>query len=511
MLLIFAFGPVSGGGHFNPAVSVACFIIDRLSFGELLAYMLFQVLGAFLGAATYSVLFLQSFNIAPLPGFNWVQAASVEIIYTMMLCFVVLNCALGQNKDFAALAIGFVLIAGAHGGGAISGGCFNPAIALAIDVASAGLGFGWCFAYAGFEFAGAASAAVLYRMIRPKEFGLEDPIVVNPGNKEVRVSMLVSELFGTFILMVTVGLNVLSASTAGAWSIGAALMSMVYSLGDISGAHFNPAVTLATLCIGRCDSHKGVLYMVSQFLGGVLGAWVFAITYNWKTFSLGPDHSHSLVTRSFVDIFFTFLLCLTVLSVACVKVAKALDEYFGLAIGFAITAGGFVVGSVSGGTMNPAVTFGVYTTGLLCSTCMGFLGTFGYMLCEFLGGALAAQVFCLLRPEEFSDPALAKEPGKRPWFGTGLVQQAIPTQSFGSQTFASHGGQTVPLGGWQSVPVGTYAAPNPYVGGVGPNVYQAAPVPSSFGALPNTYGSAGFVNSGGAVLGTYGTVSNFGY
>jgi glycerol uptake facilitator-like aquaporin len=334
----------------------------------------------------------------------------VEIIYTMMLCFVVLNCALGQNKDFAPLAIGFVLIAGAHAGGPISGGCFNPAVALAIDLSSIGLGFGWCIAYAGFECIGAALAAVLYRMVRPQEFGMEENVLAEKDGQKVLQPMVISELYGTFILTATVGLNVLSESKAGAWSIGAALMSMVYALGDVSGAHFNPAVTLAVMTIGRITNIKAILYIVSQLLGAIFGAWVFAMTYGWETFSLGPDGKHSWITRGMVDIFFTFLLCLTVLSVACVMATKKQDEYFGLAIGFAITAGGFVVASVAGGTMNPAVTLGIYTTGWLCDRCLGILGTLAYMLFEFLGGLLAAHVFVMCRPEEPHTLAKMKMP-----------------------------------------------------------------------------------------------------
>merc|ERR1719482_1780954 len=96
----------------------------------------------------------------------------------MMLCFVVLSTVKAvrpnQGDQFAPLAIGFVLIAGAYGGGAISGGCFNPAIALAVDVSSAGLGFGWSIAYMGYQLIGAALGGVFFRLTRPSEFGTPD-------------------------------------------------------------------------------------------------------------------------------------------------------------------------------------------------------------------------------------------------------------------------------------------------------------------------------------------------
>jgi len=411
MVLIYAFGDVSGA-HFNPAVSIASFVSMRLSFGELMVYMLVQLLGAALGTTTYSVLFYQSFNIAPMIGFHWYQAALAELFFTMMLCFVVLNCVFPERANqenppqFAPLAIGLVLVAGAHGAGAISGGCFNPAIALAVDVSSAGLGFGWSIAYIGYQFMGAALAGVFYRFCRPSEFGQRDPLLKNSKGQEVRMSHLVSEFLGTFLLTVTVGLNALSGSRCGAWSIGACLMSMIYSLGDVSGAHFNPAVTLAVVATGRYESGvpnpvKGVMYMLAQFLAGILGAWMFALMFNWETFSLGPVGNYTWASRIPVEIFFTFVLCLTVLSVACTKAKKVQDELFGLAIGFSISVGGYVVGVVSGGTMNPAVTLGVATTGTLCAKCMGFMWAFVYIGAEFVGGLLAAGVFMLVRPEEY--------------------------------------------------------------------------------------------------------------
>jgi len=284
---------------------------------------------------------------------------------------------------------------------------------LAVDVSSAGLGFGWSVAYIGYEFMGASLAGVFYRFCRPNEFGQRDPLLKNARGQEIRLSHLVSEFLGTFLLTITVGLNVLSGSRCGAWSIGAALMCMIYALGDVSGAHFNPAVTLAVVLSGRYESDvpnpvKGVMYMIAQFAAGIAGAWMFALLFNWETFSLGPVGNYTWTPRITVEIFFTFVLCLTVLSVAVTKVTKVQDEYFGIAIGFSISVGGYVVGAVSGGTMNPAVTLGVATTGTLCAKCMSFIYSFIYIFAEFAGGALAAAVFMVCRPQEYG-PSMKAE------------------------------------------------------------------------------------------------------
>merc|ERR1719436_1553047 len=93
-----------------------------------------------------------------------------------------------------------------------------------------------------FEFIGVLLAVVLFKLVRPEDFG---------GEKGTAAE-LTSEFLGTFMLVLTVGLNVLAKSPAGAWSIAASLMCMIFALGNVSGAHFNPAVTVAILASGRC-------------------------------------------------------------------------------------------------------------------------------------------------------------------------------------------------------------------------------------------------------------------
>merc|ERR1719478_331721 len=122
-----------------------------------------------------------SFNLAPSKGFGFLEAGLAEMLYTCMLCFVVLNCA-ASNKNgcatgnqFYGLAIGFVIGAGGYGAGHISGGAFNPAVALGIDLSSAlEHGVFWGPIYVVFELIGAVLAALLFRIVRPDDFGGSD-------------------------------------------------------------------------------------------------------------------------------------------------------------------------------------------------------------------------------------------------------------------------------------------------------------------------------------------------
>merc|ERR1719222_1237272 len=187
--------------------------------------------------------------------------------------------------------------------------------------------------------------------VRPDDFGKSTTPSTN----------LIAEFIGTFVLVLTVGLNVLGRSPAAAFSIAAALMSMIYALGDVSGAHFNPAVTVAILASGMCPDLTPVeacKYIVTQIIGGVCAGFTYSAIYSGASFPLGPVGSHSWSQAAVAEIVFTFVLCFVVLSAAVSEKTKT-TQMFGLAIGSCVTVGGLAIGGISGGSLNPAVSFGI--------------------------------------------------------------------------------------------------------------------------------------------------------
>jgi len=397
-VMIYSSADVSGA-NFNPAVSLALGIAGQLSLHDVVFYCVIQVLAGIFGAVSFVMLHGQHIYFAPMRGFHWWQAGLAEVIYTFMLCFVVLNTGAvlkPKGRQFYGLAIGFVIVAGGYGGGAISGGCFNPAVALGIDAVYY-QGIAWSLTYVGFQFLGAAFAGVFFRFIRPEVFGRHVGKFRIFG---VPCTCLYAEFVGTYILVVTVGLNVLGNSPAGALSIAAALMSMIYALGDVSGAHFNPAVTLAIVLSRRhvCSPKRGLTYVVAQTLAAMCAAGTYVVMHSGKNFPLGlPAHSNWL-SAAFVEVFFTFVLCFVVLSTA--TVANGLSQYFGLAIGACILVGAYAVGTVSGGTMNPAASIGISFAGLFVDGGSPFWYCIIFAFLETLGGALAALLFYFTHPAE---------------------------------------------------------------------------------------------------------------
>jgi glycerol uptake facilitator-like aquaporin len=118
-----------------------------------------------------------------------------------------------------------------------------------------------------FELIGAAIAVVLFRLVRAEDFGGAEIDGRHRGIGMTLSTKLLVEFIGTYILVVTVGFNVVTGSAAAAYSIAASLMVMVYALGgrmDEYGyawggdCHFNPAVTLAVWTRGKCDGYNAL-------------------------------------------------------------------------------------------------------------------------------------------------------------------------------------------------------------------------------------------------------------
>lgn len=201
------------------------------------------------------------------------------------------------------------------------------------------------------------------------------------------------EFIGTFFLVLTIGLVVLEPG-AGAMApiaIGSVLMVMVYAGGHVSGAHYNPAVTLAVWMRGRCPMEDVLPYVVAQLLGSAAAAAVVLfMKSNPPVQAANPDILRALLA----EFLFTFALCFVILNVATAKKTSG-NSYFGLAIGFTVLAGAYAVGAVSGGAFNPAVAVGITVLGL---SSIGHIWIF--LVGNFAGGAVAALAFRVINPDD---------------------------------------------------------------------------------------------------------------
>ncbi len=168
----------------------------------------------------------------------------------------------------------------------------------------------------------------------------------------------VIEFIGTFFLVFAVCMSVIGgAGDMAPIAIGSVLMVMIYAGGHISGAHYNPAVTIALHLRGRCPAGQVPGYLISEFLGGIAGAFTACFLLRASGHTI-PDVSQVQQLPSLIaEIIGTFAICFVVLNVATAK-ATAGNSYFGLAIGFTVVGCAYILGGISGGAFNLAVAVG---------------------------------------------------------------------------------------------------------------------------------------------------------
>ena len=206
-----------------------------------------------------------------------------------------------------------------------------------------------------------------------------------------------TELIGTFFLVLTIGLTVVAETPFAPLAIGASLMIMVYMGGHVSGGHYNPAVSLAAMLRGRLLPGEYIPYILSQIIGALLASLAVLVILG-KTFAPAPGKTASATGALLVEILYTFALCLVVLQSATSKGTQG-NSFYGLAIGFTVTVGAFAGGSVSGGAFNPAVGIGPIIVNGLAGA-----GSFGdiwlYIVGPLVGGAAAAAIFRVQEEEK---------------------------------------------------------------------------------------------------------------
>ena len=202
----------------------------------------------------------------------------------------------------------------------------------------------------------------------------------------------VVEFIGTFYLVLTAGSAVLGAGPGviPPLAVRAALMVMIYVGGHISGAHYNPAVSLGVLLRGRLSAAELAPYWIAQVAGASAAAGVVIFLRGAAAAPTITQPAPAFVA----ELAFTFALAYVVLNVATAKRTSG-NSYFGLAIGFTVLAGAFAVGSVSGALFNPAVAVAAMILGLLPAHTIWL-----YVIAELLGGTLAAFVFRFLNPDD---------------------------------------------------------------------------------------------------------------
>lgn len=210
---------------------------------------------------------------------------------------------------------------------------------------------------------------------------------------------LIAEFIGTFFLTLTVCMTSFAKVSADLQplAVGVVLIGLIYAGGYISGAIFNPAVTLAVLLRGRLNIKEASAYMTAQFSGAAAAALVTIVLTSSKpiVFPIEPPPQYfGLMPAVLAELLGAFALVWVVLNVATSKTIDG-NNFYGLSIGFTITGLIYTLGSVSGSVFNPAVAIAADMTqlGMWPNLWIYLVGGFG-------GAAIAAFAYKYINPEE---------------------------------------------------------------------------------------------------------------
>jgi MIP family channel proteins len=221
-----------------------------------------------------------------------------------------------------------------------------------------------------------------------------------PGPPERGTAAYLAELIGTFALVFLVTMAVSEFGTQQNWvAIGLVhffvLFMLVQTLAVISGAHFNPAVTVAMTALRQIRPSDAVIYVILQLTGGILGALAtrallpeIGVAVNWGAVSVSPTLGGTFAGMM-VELMGTFFLMWAIVGAAVNPRSKA--EWAGLVIGATLGLGVIVGAQLTGAGYNPARAFGP----ALVSGQFGGAGTFiiVYVVGPLVGAVLAAFVY----------------------------------------------------------------------------------------------------------------------
>ncbi len=208
---------------------------------------------------------------------------------------------------------------------------------------------------------------------------------------------LAAELFGTFVLVFAgTGAVVINEVHNGAvthvgisLTFGLVVLALIYSLGEVSGAHLNPAVTFGFWIAGRFPSHRIVPYLLAQCVGAIFASALLRLLFLSSSTTLGATRPAGPLLQSFVfEVVLTLFLMFVILSVSTGAKEKGITA--GIVVGAVIALEALFAGPVCGASMNPARSLAP----AIASLNLNHLWI--YLLAPPLGAALAVLVCRLI-------------------------------------------------------------------------------------------------------------------
>lgn len=221
----------------------------------------------------------------------------------------------------------------------------------------------------------------------------------------------IAEVIGTFMLVFTgccaVVVNDLYGGAIGHLGInivfGLVVMAVIYSIGNVSGAHINPAVTIGFYVAGRFPGRFILPYVSSQFAGAILAGWTLRFLFPTHETLGGTSIIVPISSAIVIEVLLTFILMYVVLNVSTGHKEKGIMA--GVAVGGIVTINALIGGQLTGAAMNPARSLGPAVAS------MNFDTIWLYLTAPVLGAMLAWPACRLTQgPNCQPPPAIGEDP-----------------------------------------------------------------------------------------------------
>lgn len=177
--------------------------------------------------------------------------------------------------------------------------------------------------------------------------------------KLISMRVYITELLGTFILIFCgTGAIIINQQTEGAIghigiaiTFGLTVMTLIYAFGGISGAHFNPAVTISFTVAGKSPFKNLIPYITAQLTGAIAASLLLKMLFPFSTYLGATLPSGSSIQSFLLELFLSFFLMLVIINVS--HGSKEQGMFAGLAIGATVLLEAMFAGPISGASMNP--------------------------------------------------------------------------------------------------------------------------------------------------------------
>ena len=211
--------------------------------------------------------------------------------------------------------------------------------------------------------------------------------------KTLAMQRYISELIGTFAMVfcgtgaiIINDLNEGIVSHLGiALTFGLIVMAMIYSIGEISGAHINPAVTIGFWASGRLYKKEVMPYILAQIIGAIIASFLLHLLFKDHD-TLGATIPANTIMQSFIlELILTFILMFVIMKVS--TGSKETGTLAGITIGSVVALEAIFAGPISGASMNPARS-------IAPAIISGHLNYLWLYICAPIIGALLAVLCC---------------------------------------------------------------------------------------------------------------------